>query len=192
MFRAPPGSEKPRRRIDAHPEGWQRLRDDLHALALEHGPTWLDLPERSNVCPPMSGRDYELWQPLLAIASWIESHGARGLLKLLQNHALATIDAGRDDSTPDTDETLLRILTDEIRAGMVPTPGDLLAKAQAIDAAAFKAWKARGVSEHLKRYGAVTHKSCGRKVYRVTLESLRTIQASYGIDLGFDETGGEG
>jgi hypothetical protein len=192
MFRSPPGSEKPRRRIDHEPEGWQRLRDDLHALALEHGPTWLELPERTDVCPAMSGRDYELWQPLLALAWWIEQHGARGLLKMLQDHALATIDAGRDDATPDADETLLRILTEEIRAGMVPTPGDILAKALATDAAAFKTWKARGVSEHLKRYGATTHKSCGRKVYRVTLDSLRAIQASYGIDLGFDEIGGQG
>ena len=117
MFRSPPGSEKPRRRIDAEPEGWQRLRDDLHALALEHGPTWLELPSRTDVCPTMSGRDYELWQPLLALAAWIESHGARGLLKLLQEHALATIEAGRDDATPDADEILLRILTDEIRVG---------------------------------------------------------------------------
>ena len=37
MFRAAPRSEKPRRRIDADPSGWQRLRDDLHALAMEHG-----------------------------------------------------------------------------------------------------------------------------------------------------------
>ena len=101
MFRSPPGSEKPRRRIDADPAGWQRLRDELHALAMEHGPTWLDLPSRTDVCPTMSGRDYELWQPLLALAWWIESHGARGLLGLLQEHALATIDAGRDDATPD-------------------------------------------------------------------------------------------
>jgi len=187
MFRSPPGSEKPRRRIDADPEGWEGLRDALHALALEHGPTWLELPQRTDVCPAMSGRDYELWQPLLALASWIEQHGARGLLKMLQEHALATIDAGRDDATPDADETLLRILTDEIRVGIVPTPGDILAKAQAVDAAGFKTWKARGVSEHLKRYGATTHKTCGRKVYRVTLDSLRAIQESYGIDLGFDE-----
>ena len=163
MFRSPPGSEKPRRRIDADPEGWQRLRDELHALALEHGPTWLELPERTDVCPAMSGRDYELWQPLLALASWIESHGARGLLKLLQEHALATIDAGRDDATPDADETLLRILADEIRTGMVPTPGDILAKAQAVDAAGFKTWKARGVSEHLKRYGATTTRAAGER-----------------------------
>ena len=76
--------------------------------------------------------------------------------------------------------------------GIVPTPGDILAKAQEVDPAGFKTWKARGVSEHLKRYGAVTHKSCGRKVYRVPLDSLRTIQESYGVDLGFDETKGEG
>ncbi|MCE5303087.1 MAG: hypothetical protein LLF97_08270 [Planctomycetaceae bacterium] len=191
MFRSPPGSEKPRRRIDTDPAGWQRLRDDLHALALEHGPTWLELPERGDVCPAMSGRDYELWQPLLALASWIESHGARGLLKLLQEHALRSIDANKDEQTPDADETLLRILTDEIRMGMTPTPGDILAKAQTVDAAGFKMWKARGVSEHLKRYGAVTHKSCGRKVYKVTLETLRTIQTSYGVDLGVDENLGE-
>lgn len=188
MFRSPPGSEKPRQRIDADPEGWHRLQDSLHALALEHGPTWLELPARTDVCPAMSGRDFELWQPLLALASWIEEHGARGLLKLMQDHALATIDAGRDDATPDADETLLRILAEEIRTGNAPTPGDILDKAQAADAAGFKTWKARGVSEHLKRYGAATNKSCGRKVYgRVTLETLRAIQTSYGVDLGFDE-----
>jgi hypothetical protein len=188
MFRSPPGSEKPRRRIDAVPQDWQRLRDDLHALALEHGPTWLELPNRTDVCPPMSGRDYELWQPLLALASWVESHGAHGLLTLLQDHALETIDAGRDDATPDADETLLRILTEEIRTGLVPTPGNILDKAQKTDLVGFKNWTARGVSEHLKRYGAVTRKSHGRKVFsRVTLESLQAIQESYGVDLGFDE-----
>ena len=138
----------------------------------------------------MSGRDFELWQPLLALAAWIESHGAQGLLKLLQEHALATIDAGRDDSTPDADETLLRILADEIRGAWCRRPATFSPRPKQVDAAGFKTWKARGVSEHLKRYGAVTHKSCGRKVYRVTLDSLRTIQESYGVDLGFDERPG--
>ena len=72
-----------RRRIDADPAGWQALRDDLHTLALEHGATWLELADREDVCPAMTGRDYELWQPLLALASWVESHGAKGLLELM-------------------------------------------------------------------------------------------------------------
>src|SRR6516164_10108058 len=77
MFRAEKGSLKPKRRIDADPEGWRRLRDDLYALALEHGADWLGLAQRADVCPSgLDGRSYELWQPLLALAAWFEGHGA--------------------------------------------------------------------------------------------------------------------
>jgi hypothetical protein len=51
MFRAGPDSPKPRHRIDADPDGWRQLRDDVHALALEHGATWLELARRADVCP---------------------------------------------------------------------------------------------------------------------------------------------
>ncbi len=125
MFRAAPGSPKPKRRIDADPSGWQRLRDDLHALALKNGPTWLSLADRTGVVPAgLSGRDYKLWQPLLSLASWIEVAGAGGLLKLMQEHALATVEAGRDDQTPDHDETLLKQLAAAVRLGERPTPGE--------------------------------------------------------------------
>jgi len=187
MFRAPKDSEKPRQRIDAEPAAWERLRDALHALALECGPTWLELPSRTDVCPLMSGRDYELWQPLMALAAWIESRGARGLLRIVQDHAAEVIDSGRDDATPEYDETLLRVLAEEIRAGYAPSPGDILTRAQEADAAGFKTWKARGVSEHLKRYGLTTYKTNGRKIYaRTALDTLRAVQANYGVDLGFD------
>ena len=186
MFRAAPGSEKPRRRIDADPAGWQLLRDDLHALALEHGPTFVELAERVDVCPEMSGRDFELWQPLLAIASWIEESGAEGLLQLMQEHALDTIDAGRDDQAPDHDETLLRLLTEAIRRGERPTSGELLEKAKETEPEGFKRWSPRGVAGHLKRYGLTTNKTDGRKRYgRVMLDDLGRIQTNYGIDLDF-------
>src|SRR5690606_28647093 len=123
-------------------ERWQSLRDELHALALEHGPTWLELPGRIDVCPAMSGRDYELWQPLLSLAAWIESHGAGGLLSLMQKHAVATIDDNRDDATPDHDETLLRLLVDAIRQSEAPTAAELLAAAQRDDARTFDKWTA--------------------------------------------------
>jgi hypothetical protein len=185
MFRSPPGSEKPRRRIDANPEDWQRLCDALHALALEHGPTWLDLPNRTDVCPAMSGRDYELWQPLLALASWIESHGARGLLRLLQEHALAVIDRGRDEAVPDADETLLRALADAVRIGDRPTPHDIWVKALEAEPVVVKHWHPRTVTARLKSYGVPTPRKIGsRREFRdVTPEVLQRIQQSYGIDL---------
>jgi len=185
MFRSPPGSEKPRRRIDANPRDWQRLQDNLHALALGHGPAWLELAERAGVCPSMSGRHYELWQPLLAIASWFEEHGAKGLLALLQEHALGVIDATRDDATPDADETLLRILAEAVRLGERPTPHDVLAKAVEAEPVVFRNWHPRTVTARLKSYGIPTpRKVMSRREFRdVTPELLRRIQESYGIDL---------
>lgn len=189
MFRAAPGSDKPRRRIDADPAGWQPLRDDLHALALEHGPTWLELSKRVEVCPRMSGRDFELWQPILAIASWIESRGAGGLLGLMQAHAMETIEEGRDDQTPDLDETLLRILADKRRGMETPTAGDVLKAAKDADPVAFRQWRPKTVANALGRYGLRTVTVHGRHVYsRVTLDDLRRIQTTYGVALGIDES----
>ena len=184
MFRAAPGSDKPRRRIDAHPSRWAALRDDLHALALEHGPRFLELADRTDVCPAMSGRDFELWQPILALASWIEEAGGRGLLKLMQEHALGVIEAGKDEQMPDHDETLLKLLALAVARGDRPTPGELLDQAREVESEGFKRWSAKGVSEHLKRYGLQTIKTDGRKRYaHVTTEDLGRIQANYGFDL---------
>lgn len=77
MFRAGRDSPKPRRRIDSYALRWQTLRDDLHALALNYAPDFLNFPDRHDVCPDMSGRNFELWQPLLALAEWIERMRSR-------------------------------------------------------------------------------------------------------------------
>jgi hypothetical protein len=189
MFRAGPDSPKPKRRIDADPAGWQSLQDDLHVLALEHGPAWLDLSRRSAVCPTgINGRSFELWQPLLALAEWIESHGAVGLLQLVQRHALNSIDAGKEDQIPDADETLLEILTDAIRAGRSPTPGEILITAKDRDLTTFGKWGPRTVSNRLANYGIKTDKGRQRRYQSVTLADLRRIQAHYGLDLGIEPT----
>ncbi len=189
MFRAAPESPKPRRRLDADPSRWEALRDDLHVLALEHGPTWLELSRRANVCPAgIDGRNYELWQPLLALASWVESHGETGLLSMMQQHALASIDAARDDQIPDIDETLLEILAEYLREESSPTPSEILAKAQEHDHTTFGKWGPRAVSNRLNTYGIKARKIDRRREYRdTTLADLARIERSYGIDLGISE-----
>ena len=111
----------------------------------------------------MSGRDYELWQPLLAIGSWIEEHGARGLLKLLQEHALAVIDRGKDEAVPDADEVLLHVLAEAVRFGEQPTPHDILSKAVEAEPVIFKNWHPRTVTARLKSYGIPTPWERARK-----------------------------
>jgi hypothetical protein len=184
---------KPQRRIDADVTAWQKLRDDLHALALEHGSTWLALAQKTSVCPKgISGRAYELWQPLLALASWVESYGADKLLPMMQRFALDSIDGARDDQIPDADQALLEILADKLRIGDRPTPGEICDRAKERDKATFDKWSGRTVSNRLRPYGLVAKKYDRRREYRYTLADLARIQRNYMIDLGVpDETAPE-
>ncbi|HSW45112.1 MAG TPA: hypothetical protein VLM89_06035 [Phycisphaerae bacterium] len=194
MFRSPPNSPKPRRRIGEDPDTWAKIRDDLHALALEHGPTWLDLARRDDVCPMMSGRDFELWQPLLALAAWLDESGAEGLLSFMQRYAEQVIESGRDDTIPDCDEILLRLLADSVTAGLNLNigPGELLKQAQEREPNVFQKWTARGVGAALKRYGIQATRSHGIRTYwDVEIRQLVLVERSYGLDLGLGDEAGK-
>jgi len=183
MFRSPPGSMKPRLRVEADREQWQMLRDALHILALEHGSEWLALPARQDVVPEMTGRNFELWQPLLSIAAWLEAHGAHGMLDLLRQHALLLIESSREAATPPDDEAILRALARAVSSGITPTAGELLATVQAAEPSLFHKWTAKGVSNHIKRYGIGSRKTHGRYIFSPSPADLIRVQQSYGIDL---------
>jgi hypothetical protein len=183
MFRSPKGSIKPRLRVDDDAELWQRLRDALHILAMEYGSEWLDLPGRQDVVPEMSGRNFELWQPLLGLAAWFEDRGARGLLDLLRQHAMLLIEQGREAATPPDDEVLLQALARAVGSGTAPTAGELLATVQDAEPSLFRNWTARAVAAHLKRYGILSRKTNGKKFFDPSHADLRRVQESYGIDL---------
>src|SRR5262245_36240932 len=187
MFRSPSDSDKPKRHIDADPDGWQAIRDDLHVLALEHGPTWVDLAARGDVVPAgIAARDYELWQPVLALAAWVDAQGAGGLLDVMRTHAKHAVTAARDDAVPESDEVLLEVLADAVRDGLAPTSGDLLRAARLKDEPTFRMWGAKTVSTRLKTYGIPQPPKVGgqRRYMDVTLDKLQEIAERYGIDLG--------
>lgn len=183
MFRSPKGSIKPRLRVDDDAALWGRLRDALHILAMEHGSEWLALPSRQDVVPEMSGRNFEIWQPLLGLAAWFEDRGARGLLDLLRRHALLLIEQGREAATPPDDEVLLQALARAVGSGIAPTAGELLATVADVEPSLFRNWTARAVAAHLKRYGILSKKTNGRKFFGPSPADLLRVQQSYGIDL---------
>ena len=173
------------------------LRADLHALALDYGVDFLDLARRDDVCPRMTGRHFELWQPLLALASWVESHGAKGLLTMMQEYATDRIELGQEDQYPDCDETVLRILTGFVRTGQAPIPKEILSRALEEEPRMFSNWSAKGAANAIRRYGITTRKTHGRRAYgHVTLEDLRRVQTAYNMDLNVpepsEEKAGEG
>jgi hypothetical protein len=187
MFRSPKGSMKPRLRVEADAERWRVLRDALHILAMEHGSEWLALPDRQDVVPEMmSGRNYELWQPLLAIAAWLEDHGVRGILDRLRNHALLLIESSREAATPPDDEALLQALARAVGSGVPPTASELLATVQDGEPSLFRGWSARAVSAHLGRYGLRSKKRNGRHIFAPANSDLLRVAETYGIDLDLD------
>ena len=186
MFRSASASDKPKRRIDADPAKWQAVRDDLHVLALENGPTWAELAGRTEVVPSaITARNYELWQPLLALAEWFQDHGVDGLLELLREHALRVVANAKDDAVPESDEVLLEVLVAAVMDDQFPTSGDLLRAARDKDEATFKQWGPRTVSTRLKSYGIAQPSKVGgsRRYTDVTLDKLREIENRYGLDL---------
>jgi hypothetical protein len=143
MLRAS-GAPATRRQIDADPAGWQRLRDDLHTLALSCTGQW-PLMAASEVggpaAPAAAGmvplvpaeirdRDNELWQPILALAKWVELRGVAGLHKQLCGHAVASVKSAAAEVVPEADEILIDHLAEAVTRNNTPTSSDLLESAQ--------------------------------------------------------------
>ena len=186
MFRALPGSAKLRRRLDTPPVGWVELRDDLHALALTHGRQVVELARRMDLCEAMSGRDLEVWQPIHALAQLVEDSGATHLVEAVRRHTRACIEEGKDEAIAGADEALLRLLAQEVTAGRPGelTPRKLLDKARETDGVTFQRYSPAGVGRVLKRYGIRSTPGNQRTYRDVTVEQLRRIENSYGVDLG--------
>lgn len=189
MVRAASGSPKPRLRLREDAERWRELRDDLHALTLGFmGRVATILSEQQGVCE-LSNRDYDLWQPLMALAATIEENdGPVGLLASVQACALSIIGDAQEEATPDEDELLLSILAEQIQSGSAPTSSELLSLAKEREPETMgRWWKPRTVSNRLRRYGVKATKGTrGRREYRIPLPFLAGIQGRYGMDLGIE------
>ncbi|MDB5324053.1 MAG: hypothetical protein JWN40_5684 [Phycisphaerales bacterium] len=197
MFRSPAGSDKPRRRLDTDPARWPRLRDGLHAALLgPMGKAASELASEPGFCP-LGGRQYELWQPLLALAAWIDCERSKRrqqgagdsgpavppLHPRLLDYARGICDGGSESLLPEEDFLLLWTLTDRAVRDEQPTCKVLLEVARRADPDAVRGISARRVAEILKRYGLSTVRYGGRRIYRECVGQLKHVESRYGIDL---------
>jgi hypothetical protein len=188
MFRAPAGSLKVRKRIDDERERFANTRDDLYRAALAYSHQWLAaIHGTSQRMPSMSGRDVELWLPIVGLANWFDARGCEGLGGLLEQYALAAVEASSDEVAPDADLVLLATLAAAVRCGELVTPADLLARVREREPSLFTCWTSRGVANRLRSYSLVTVKSNGRRVYRATVDDLARIGERYKLDLEGEE-----
>ena len=182
MLRSAPDSPKPRKRLDEVPQRWQQIRDALHELALgSMGPAAIELAKRADLCS-LSGRHHELWQPILALAEWVDPGGA--LRARLEEHAKSLIVRSQEELVADEEQALLRALCELVIDGKTPTTKEVLEKARRCDERMFKKWTASAAAAVFRRYGFMTTRTETRREYRnVTIEQFKAIERSYGFEL---------
>ncbi len=192
--RAANDSPKPKRTMDE--TDWQSLRDDLHVLAIDNGPAWLVASKRRDIGEKLNGRDFELWQPLLAIAAFFQDSGIDDLVGLMESTAIETTADAADLKTPEADEMILSVLSEAIREGIEvgrdsrdrvyqPTAAEILEVCQQRASSAFTRFTPHGIGHRLRAYGLSVVKSGSRREYRTDPAKLREIQDRYSVDLGF-------
>jgi len=180
MFRMEKGNPKGKRKLDANPAIWQELRDDLHCLTLgELGLKACELATWSDVCA-LGGRNDELWQPILALAKLVDPD----LRAAIEEWVLSSIESAQEETVPEEDQLLLRVLTLAMHSGREVNCKMLLNKALIHDSSVLKAFTPKKVSAALKRYGLVLHRRESGRFYPIDLEQMRRIERCYGLDLG--------
>jgi hypothetical protein len=189
MLRTAGSRPQVRAQLDADAAQWQRLRDDLHALVLTRACEILAAAQAADGVDGLSGRDAELWRPLLVLARLCDPDGAAGLVEVMRRYADAVIADGQDDTAPEPERVLIGILAAcvaHLQADV--TPKDLLEQAQEAEPAIFRGWTPHRVASTLRRYSLHTEKtSGGRRSYRhVTADHIRRIVRLYGFSIFLD------
>lgn len=189
MFRAGRGSPVPRRRIDAAASAWTELRNDLHCMALCYGARFVAMAGWQPDCADLNGRDLELWLPILATAKLVENAGMEGLVQMVEQHALKSAGAAHEETVPEADEMLLRLLRQMVADNpWGATSQEVLHAAKEQEPVLLSRYSPRGVGAVFNRYGIRTERSGGKRLLRPTEEQWKAIESSYGIDLGSTES----
>jgi hypothetical protein len=192
MFKAGKNSPKPACRVDQEPERWKQLADDLHSFALAGGQQFVRAAQNLIFCEGISGRDMEVWQPILALAQLVQDAGADELVELVKRHARDSVTRVRSDTIPETDEILLRSLVDLLDDNPFGvTANQVLEKAKEEDQVSFHRYSPRGVGAVLKRYGLKSQPKGGKRLFVPDEKKLEAIQEAYGIDLALNAVGGQ-
>ncbi len=190
MTRASSTAPQPRRSINSPPTAWGRLRDDLYTMVFAHGQKIMGLVGRRDICGDMLGRDFELWQPILAIASLIEKQGEKGLVKKMREFALRTIEENKEDRAPEAEEILIQSLARLVLGETIRPTATQVQSLSTVRHRDFSKWTAKRVANVLRNYGFKTSLYNGKRVYNnLSRRDFERASALYGfqLDLSFPE-----
>lgn len=189
MIKAPPASAASARQLCTKDEMWQKLRDDLHMIAMEHGAVWLKLTEDEASANGLHSRERELWQPLLALAKWLDDQNPTGLWERLHKHAILMVECYRVTSIPEEDEIVLQALAKLVLNQrkhprmQMPTSKDVLNAVKAVHEDGFYGWTPQRLAALLRRYNIHSRQSGNRRPIVTNIRQLKQIETAYGLKL---------
>lgn len=185
MLRKPKGTRLPRFK-----DSTADIRNQLHALSLEHGS---ELAQRWRILPEFEGienRDAEIWGPLLAIAAWIDERWHTTYLPRLHAHARRIVESSaelvNDQAHEAILETLLHFAEDSTKRGDV-TAKEILAALRHDDEDEWRKWSPRGIGKVLRGYSLAPTKIGGRVTFKLhDAKAIYEVMDRYGM--GKDNT----
>lgn len=164
-------------------EEWARARHGLYCFALQHYPGVRDLYLQGAGAEGLNNRQAELWRPLLAIASYLDTQGATGLRELMQGYARLKSEqaeeAGLDDWRAAMLLALHKLVVIEGRASVAPKEVSEAMQALIEEGSQVGA---QWVGYRLKEFGFErTHGH--RRVYLVSAQRVLDVMERYGVEI---------
>jgi hypothetical protein len=118
-------SEILNRSEDTGAKMWATLRDDIYFWALSDWVTVRDFyltTTPSNIDLSLSGRSWERWRPLFALARYFEARGVEGLVDRLKGFATADQSAMASEQVDSREGLVLSFLWQEVQAQLKNAP----------------------------------------------------------------------
>ena len=186
MFRAKKGD--PRGMV--HPgserfyKEWQRLRDALHALVLNHAGDFLNMPPAHDVTPAnMMPRAREVWSVPLQVAVVMDRIGGTGYHQILVDLIDATCPQSEVSAVKESDELILRAFWRLLKAGKETSSGAVLRQAYVEGLDAHLGVSAKAVTATLKSYQMKPGTGRRSRWFTATPDHMANIVSNYGVDL---------
>ena len=117
----------------------------------------------------------------------VEDAGMDGLVETVETHALKSIESAHEETVPEADEVLLRLLqgmSQDKPWGV--TANEVLQAAITEEPPLFTKYTARGVAAIFNRYGIKSRRSGGKRYFSAIESQWKAIEQSYGLDLALE------
>jgi len=167
---------------------WRRVKDKLYAFALTHWKEVRELAETDWGEEEFIGRTKELWNPILAMAAFLERHGIGPLLERMKAYAKEKEEQRiLDERVENVDMLVLRYLVKRVERGGWYALTDLIeGLKEEYGLTGKERWlRARGMGRRLNRLGVLKKRlRKGRTEYFLDPERVRKMGERYDVDVG--------